>query len=117
KTFHSGVEIVDFQADRVFWDESQEQFWQDFVKWVATDDCKNDLIVLDAMQKLLTYESNRPFLNWYGEQPPAKLLKAGRDLLESLSFPELPDDSAAPVRVKAYLDEITSGIRPKAPTP
>ncbi len=115
KPFHSQYEIVDFEADRIAWDDSQKQFWQEFQQWVPGDDCKNDLIALGALQKLLTYESNRPFLNWYQEQPPAKLETHERALLESLSMDQLPDDSATPERVSAYLKEVIAGVKQKSP--
>jgi hypothetical protein len=113
KPFNSKYEIVDFEADRHAWDDSQRQFWQEFQQWVPSDDCKNDLVALGALQKLLTYESNRPFLNWYQEQPPAKLDPEERSLLESLSMDQLPDDSATPGRVAAYLNEVMAGVKPK----
>jgi hypothetical protein len=55
------------------------------------------------MNKVLWYESNRPFLNWYQEQPPVVLTPKERDEIEAAGADLSKDDPGMPARVAEYL--------------
>lgn len=110
KPLRGSYELGDFRADRTQWDAEQRQFWKDFVAWVPGDHCREDLNVLSAMNKVLSYESNRPFLNWYQEQPPVVLTPKEADMIDAVGAELAKDDASAPLRVAKYKTEITTGI-------
>jgi hypothetical protein len=110
KPLRGSYELGDFRADRTQWDAEQRQFWKDFVAWVPGDHCREDLNVLSAMNKVLSYESNRPFLNWYQEQPPVVLTPKEADMIDAVGAELAKDDASAPLRVEKYKTEITTGI-------
>lgn len=109
-----------FIADKGAWSDEQKRFFGDYFKiWLKDADgtCSHDLIVLSAMSKVLSYESNRPFLNWYQEQPPEKLTdKEEAEIIEigeagnALNEEGKPAGPELPARVRAYLDEIKKGV-------
>jgi uncharacterized repeat protein (TIGR01451 family) len=102
KPFQRRYELGDFQVDRASWDADQEQFWSEFCHWVPSDNCKNDLVAMSAMYNTLWYESNRPFLNWYQEQPPVVLTREELDMIGAVA--------AGTPRLAEYLNEISIGV-------
>jgi hypothetical protein len=49
-----------------------EKFWVYFSDWALSDNCREDLAVLDAYGAMLEYESNRPSVHWYGTLDPIR---------------------------------------------
>jgi len=109
-------DVGDFVAGSANWDADQKQFFVDFKTWVKSVDCEKDLIVLGAMSKVLWYESNRPFLNWYQEQPPIVLTDDEKKEIEAVGEEGKSEDASMPRRVTEYISEITTGV-PAAPQP
>jgi len=109
-------DVGDFVAGSPSWDAEQKQFFLDFKTWVKSVDCEKDLIVLGAMSKVLWYESNRPFLNWYQEQPPIVLTDDEKKEIEAVGEEGKSEDASMPRRVTEYISEITTGV-PAAPRP
>ncbi len=62
------------------------------------------------MAKVMWYESNRPFLNWYQEQPPVTLTKEERELIEAVGDELGKDGSDSAQKVRNYITEITTDI-------
>jgi hypothetical protein len=54
-------------------DPDWTEAWNDFAAWVKTDDCKNDLSVLDAYYQVMLYEVNGLHELWYRTRSPMKL--------------------------------------------
>jgi len=115
KPLRRSYELGDFRADRTQWDAEQKKFWKEFVSWVPGDNCREDLKVLGAMGKVLWYESNRPFFNWYQEQPPVVLTSDEGDMIDAVGADLLKDDTSMPLRVTSYKTEITTGIAARNP--
>jgi hypothetical protein len=110
KPFTTQYEVDDFRSDRAKWDNEQKAFWQEYVVWVRSDNCLRDIEAMGAMAKVLWYESNRPFLNWYQEQPPVILTKEERELIEAVGNELAKDGSDSVDRVRKYIAQITTGV-------
>jgi uncharacterized repeat protein (TIGR01451 family) len=106
-------EIGDFIAGKASWDAEQQQFYTYFKSWIANAKCECDLDVLGAMGKVLWYESNRPFLNWYQEQPPVVLTQRERAEIEEIGVALTSEDANMPKRVADYVGEIMTGVSAK----
>ena len=65
---------------------------------------------------MLWYESNRPFLNWYQEQPPVVLTQRERAEIEDIGVALTSEDANMPQRVADYVEEIMTGV-PAKPKP
>jgi hypothetical protein len=113
RPFRQQYELDNFQHDRAQWDGDQQQFWTDFRVWVPGDNCKKDLVAMGAMYNTLWYESNRPFLNWYQEQPPVALTNEQQQMIEVVGAQYSATDPTAKARFAAYVKEITSGVPAK----
>ncbi len=110
KPFTTQYQIDDFRSAQASWDDEQKTFWKDFVAWVQSDNCLRDIEAMGAMAKVMWYESNRPFLNWYQEQPPVTLTKEERELIEAVGDELGKDGSDSAQKGRNYITEITTDI-------
>jgi len=47
--------------------ETQARFWDDFCRWMVRVEARQEGALLSALTKVITYETNRPYLYWYEE--------------------------------------------------
>jgi len=102
--------LSDFVAGRASWSADQIAFWADFIAWIPTDKCKQDVDVLNAMRRVLSYETNRPYLYWYEEQPPVSLTADDQRELQAAGAELEKDEKGMAASVNEYISEITKGI-------
>jgi len=105
-------QLDEFVAQRRAWGDDQEEFFSKYFKnWLLDADqnksCSKDLTVLGAFVKVLSYEANRPFLNWYQEQPAET--PTPEEEKEILAIGEAKGGEW-PERIQAYLDEMKKGV-------
>jgi hypothetical protein len=48
-------------------------FWNHVLPWLSSQECLNDLPVLDGYLGVLLFEANRPYEHWYGANKPLVL--------------------------------------------
>jgi hypothetical protein len=113
KPLKRSSELNDFIAASSVWDAEQKQFYLDFKRWITTANCESDIVALGALYKVLWYESNRPFLNWYQEQPPVRLSDDEEKLIKAIGEEGKEEDANMLQRVTEYIEEIKTGVAAK----
>ncbi len=81
-----------------------ETAWSHFEPWIGGDNCGRALPYLRAFLAILTFEANRPYKLWYGENLPMHLDGDAEATLNSLQVPGIE-----PEKIRAYIDAAKIG--------
>lgn len=93
--------------------DGQKLFYEDFRGWAAGAGGKADLVQLTAIVKLITYETNRPYLYWYDELRPIPWDDAERKRIMEIAARPVFSDKGIEQRAQQYLADTSKGLNLK----